>query len=67
MVFGSTHDIFPEEFRSLLSFPERARAALIEWHGDLFHPQCWGDVQEELRAGHLPAILPYAEERRLGE
>jgi len=59
-------DIFPEEFPRFLSFPERARAALMERHGDLFRPEYWRSVQEELRAGHLPEILPYAEERRLG-
>lgn len=58
-------DIFPEEFPSFLSFPEPARLALMERHGDLFRPEYWRGVQEELRAGELPEILPYAEERRL--
>ncbi|HYR78378.1 MAG TPA: bifunctional isocitrate dehydrogenase kinase/phosphatase, partial [Candidatus Dormibacteraeota bacterium] len=59
-------DIFPEEFPRFLAFPEPARAALMERHGDLFRPEYWQGVQEELRAGQLPEILPYAEERRLG-
>jgi isocitrate dehydrogenase kinase/phosphatase len=59
-------DIFPEEFPRFLAFPEAARAALMERHGDLFRPEYWQGVQEELRAGQLPEILPYAEERRLG-
>lgn len=58
-------DIFPEEFPRFLAFPERAWAALMERHGDLFRPEYWRGVQEELRASHLPEILPYAEERRL--
>ncbi len=58
-------DIFPEEFPRFLAFPEPARAALMERHGDLFRPEYWQGVQEELRTGHLPEILPYAEERRL--
>ncbi|MEO7165533.1 MAG: bifunctional isocitrate dehydrogenase kinase/phosphatase [Chthoniobacterales bacterium] len=58
-------DIFPEEFPNFLSFPEPARLALMERHGDLFRPEYWRAVQEELRAGELPEILPYAEERRL--
>ncbi|MDQ3116404.1 MAG: bifunctional isocitrate dehydrogenase kinase/phosphatase [Verrucomicrobiota bacterium] len=59
------NDIFPEEFLNFLSFPEPARVALLERHGDLFRPEYWRGVQEELRAGELPEILPYAEERRL--
>lgn len=58
-------DIFPEEFLRFLSFPEPARAALLERHGDLFRPEFWRGVQEQLRVGDLPEILPYAEERRL--
>jgi isocitrate dehydrogenase kinase/phosphatase len=58
-------DIFPEEFPRFLAFPEPARVALMERHGDLFRPEFWRGVQEELRAGHLPEILPYTEERRL--
>ncbi len=59
------NDIFPEEFPSFLSFPEPARKALMERHGDLFHPDFWRGVQEKLRAGTLPEIFPYAPERRL--
>ena len=58
-------DIFPEEFPNFLSFPEPARTVLMERHGDLFRPEYWRGVQEELRAGHLPEILPYRNERRL--
>jgi isocitrate dehydrogenase kinase/phosphatase len=59
------NDIFPEEFPNFLFFPPGAREALFARHGDLFWPDFWRGVQEELRAGHLPEILPYAEERRL--
>ena len=59
------NDIFPEEFLRFLAFPETALAALMERHGDLFRPEFWEGVQAELRAGHLPEILPYGPERRL--
>src|ERR1051326_2589409 len=59
------HDIFPEEFLRFLAFPKPARAALLERHGDLFHPEFWRNVQKKLRAGELPEIFPYAHERRL--
>ena len=59
------NDIFPEEFPNFLSFPEPARRALLERHGDLFQPEFWCAVQDRLRAGDLPEIPPYTEERRL--
>ncbi|MEO5754371.1 MAG: bifunctional isocitrate dehydrogenase kinase/phosphatase [Chthoniobacterales bacterium] len=59
------NDIFPEEFLRFLSFPEPALTVLMERHGDLFRPEYWRGVQEELQGGNLPEILPYAEERRL--
>ena len=59
------HDIFPEEFLNFLAFPKTARKALLERHGDLFHPEFWRKVQEKLRSGELPEIFPYAQERRL--
>ena len=59
------NDIFPEEFPNFLSFPESAREALFARHGDLFRPEFWRGVQEKLRAGELPEIPPYAQERRL--
>jgi isocitrate dehydrogenase kinase/phosphatase len=61
------NDIFPEEFPNFLFFPEPARDALFARHGDLFRPDFWRGVQEKLRAGDLPEILPYAQERRLKE
>ncbi len=59
------NDIFPEEFLRFLSFPEPALTVLMERHGDLFRPDYWRGVQEELRGGNLPEILPYGPERRL--
>jgi isocitrate dehydrogenase kinase/phosphatase len=59
------NDIFPEEFLRFLAFSEKAKAALLERHGDLFRPGYWREIQEQIRAGDLPEILPYAEERRL--
>jgi len=59
------NDIFPEEFPNFLSFPGGAREALFERHGDLFRPDFWRGVQDKLRAGELPEIPPYAQERRL--
>ncbi|MFN2476793.1 MAG: bifunctional isocitrate dehydrogenase kinase/phosphatase [Chthoniobacterales bacterium] len=59
------NDIFPEEFPRFLAFPKAAREVLMERHGDLFQPQFWRRMQDKLRAGELPEIFPYAQERRL--
>jgi isocitrate dehydrogenase kinase/phosphatase len=59
------NDIFPEEFPNFLAFPEPARVALLERHGDLFQPDLWRAMQEKFRAGDLPELFPYAQERRL--
>jgi isocitrate dehydrogenase kinase/phosphatase len=59
------NDIFPEEFPQFLAFPQRAREALMQRHGDLFRPEFWRQTQEKLREGELPEVFPYAPERRL--
>ncbi len=59
------NDIFPEEFPRFLAFPEPAREALMERHGDLFQPDFWRRIQERLHAGELPEVFPYAPERQL--
>jgi isocitrate dehydrogenase kinase/phosphatase len=59
------NDIFPEEFPNFLSFPALAWTALLERHADLFRGDFWRQVQQRIRAGELPEIFPYAQERRL--
>ena len=59
------NDIFPEEFPRFLSFPPAAGEELMKQHGDLFRPKFWREMQEAIRAGELPEVLPYAPERRL--
>ncbi len=59
------NDIFPEEFSRFLFFPRAACDELMKQHGDLFGPKFWREMQETIRAGELPEVLPYAPERRL--
>ena len=59
------NDVFPEEFLNFLSLPGPARAALLEQHADLFHPDFWRNVQRKLREGETPEVFPYRSERRL--
>jgi isocitrate dehydrogenase kinase/phosphatase len=59
------NDMFPEEFLYFLAFPKRAREVLLDRHGDLFRPEFWRAIQQRLRAGELPEIFAYPQERRL--
>lgn len=59
------NDIFPEEFTKFLAFPEPARQAFYEEHGELFDPEYWRGIQTKLRAGEIPEVFPYKSSRRL--
>jgi isocitrate dehydrogenase kinase/phosphatase len=59
------NDVFPEEFLNFLFAPGPARAALLERHADLFHPDFWRSVQQKIREGEILEVLPYRPERRL--
>jgi isocitrate dehydrogenase kinase/phosphatase len=59
------NDVFPEEFLNFLRLPAPARAALLEQHEDLFHPDFWRSVQRKLREGQILEVFPYRPERRL--
>src|SRR5207244_12032189 len=59
------NDIFPEEFPQFLSLPGSARTSLFERHADLFCAAYWRGIQETLRAGELPDVLPCRADRRL--
>ena len=61
----SANDVFPEEFPNFLRLPGPARAALLEQHSDLFHPDFWRSVQRKLREGEILEVFPYRPERRL--
>ncbi|MBN9415382.1 bifunctional isocitrate dehydrogenase kinase/phosphatase [bacterium SCN 62-11] len=59
------NDIFPEEFKRFLAFPDSARTAFYEEHGDLFDAEFWRKIQAKLRAGEIPEVFPYKAARRL--
>jgi len=63
--FVRENDVFPEEFLNFLFAPGPARAALLEEHADLFHPDFWRGVQAKIREGQMLEVLPYRAERRL--
>ncbi len=59
------HDIFPEEFLQFLSFPEPARAALLQHHSEIFAADFWRGIQRQIGVGEIPEVFPYKAERRL--
>ncbi|MFP4532838.1 MAG: bifunctional isocitrate dehydrogenase kinase/phosphatase [Desulfobacterales bacterium] len=60
----SENDVFPEEFRKFLHFPDHVRPIFEELHGDLFDVYFWQDMQEKINSGILIHILPYKNHRR---
>ncbi len=58
------NDVFPEEFRKFLYFPEHVRAVFEKTHGDLFGIHFWREMQKKLNAGIMVHILPYKNHRR---
>jgi isocitrate dehydrogenase kinase/phosphatase len=65
--FVDEHDVFPEEFRTFLGFPDRLQEAFEAAHGDLFTPAFWKGIQERIRNGEVIDILPYRPRRRLSD
>lgn len=62
--FVDDNDIFPEEFRTFLRFPDHLKAAFEEAHADLFDAAYWRGIQERLKSGAVMHIFPYRERLR---
>jgi isocitrate dehydrogenase kinase/phosphatase len=60
----SENDVFPEEFRKFLHFPDHVKPIFEELHGDLFDVYFWQDMQKKINSGILIHILPYKNHRR---
>ena len=58
------NDVFPEEFRNFLHFPEYAGPVFEEIHGDLFAVDFWREMQKKINDGVIIYILPYKNHRR---
>jgi len=61
------NDIFPEEFRLFFSGNPAARQVFEELHGDIYTPEFWWGIQEEIRAGKIVDVFPYRRARRFAE
>jgi isocitrate dehydrogenase kinase/phosphatase len=58
------NDIFPEEFRRFLWFPEPLRKVMEDYHGRLFTAEFWQELQQRTLAGELLDFFPYPQEQR---
>ncbi|GBC61505.1 bifunctional isocitrate dehydrogenase kinase/pho sphatase [Desulfonema ishimotonii] len=57
-------DVFPEEFRTFIRFPDHLKAVFESAHGDLFDVKFWQTTQAHLNAGKVIHIFPYGQARR---
>ncbi|MFP4350279.1 MAG: bifunctional isocitrate dehydrogenase kinase/phosphatase [Thermodesulfobacteriota bacterium] len=62
--FVGEQDVFPEEFRTFLRFPEGLGEVFEKVHGDLFDVKFWRTLQERLRSNGFVHIFPYKQRRR---
>lgn len=59
------NDVFPEEFRTFLRFPDYAKEAFESVHRDLFEVTFWQEMQNRVNSGIAVYILPYDYRRRI--
>jgi isocitrate dehydrogenase kinase/phosphatase len=58
-------DVFPEEFRPVMSLPGPLGNAFMNRHEDLLGLDFWRDMQQRQIAGEIVDVVPYREDRRL--
>lgn len=58
------NDIFPEEFRLFFSGNQRAKKVFDRLHQDLYDPDWWRDMQQQILDGYVPDIFPYRKKQR---
>ncbi len=61
------NDSFPEEFRRFLAGSPRARHALDRLHPEIYDPDFWLDIQNQINAGIVHDVFPYRKAQRFAE
>ena len=59
------NDIFPEEFINFLGLSPPLRKLFVEHHGDLLDADYWNSIKQQIVAGRLFHVPPYAKSKRL--
>lgn len=57
-------DIFPSTYETFLLGDDRVRKYLMKHHHDLFTPDIWRYIQNQLKAGITPDLFSYPQELR---
>jgi isocitrate dehydrogenase kinase/phosphatase len=60
-------DVFPEEFSTFLFPDDHMQSIFREFHADLFRPEGWIRIQEEVRANLMMDVFPYPDRMRLAD
>lgn len=63
--FVDENDVFPEEFKFFLGFPDDLRQVFLSVHSDLFNVDFWRNTQQNILTGKLIHISPYSSSIRL--
>ncbi|GAL05947.1 isocitrate dehydrogenase phosphatase/kinase [Photobacterium aphoticum] len=58
------NDVFPEEFRTFLLINPKVRALFNELHSDLFEPEYWQRLQQNITEGQFEDVFPYGQGHR---
>jgi isocitrate dehydrogenase kinase/phosphatase len=59
------NDVFPEEFRHFLGFPDELLRTFEHHHSELFDAEYWRSFQKRHEAGEILDFYPYANHKRL--
>ncbi len=57
-------DVFPEEFGTFLFNSGKLKELFVQMHGDLFEPDFWQRVQENIQANRVIDVFPYRQDAR---
>ena len=55
---------FPEEFQRFLFGKRKIKKIFAELHGELFDPDYWRELQDDIVEGEIRDVYPYRRKRR---
>ncbi|HEY5734758.1 MAG TPA: bifunctional isocitrate dehydrogenase kinase/phosphatase [Gammaproteobacteria bacterium] len=58
------NDIFPEEFEDFLITRPEHKSMLKKYHADLFDYKYWQGIQQSVKDGSFPDVIPYSQDTR---
>ena len=58
------NDVFPEEFRRFLFGRRAIKDLFTQMHGELFDPDFWQSLQQDINGGTIHDVFPYRRKKR---